>query len=437
MQKFTVRRYILFLVSLFVNAFGIAFITRALLGTSPITSVTYVLSMCTPWTMGQWTIMLNILFVVLEMPFMNKAAFRTDLRMFLLQIPISFCFGMFIDCAMGILSWLNPVTYINQIVALLVGCFILAAGIALEVKADIAMMAGEFFVRVLSKRFKVEFGYMKLGFDITLVLMACALSLVFMSGVYGVREGTVAAAVLVGPIVHFVSPWYRVFDRWIRNPEVADKAHFQGSGHVIITITREYGSGGRLLGEMLSSALGIRVYDKEFIHLAAAKSGMDEQYIIRNEQSIPSFWLKCILSRSSEQSVEHSLSSNDVLFVSESKVIQELAETSDCIIVGRCSDFVLKEHPHVIRVFCYADPDSACERAVTRYGLSPDTAGAEIRRINRSRIAHYEYYTGDKWGDPHHYNLMINTGSMSLDVACELIAGVYRHARAGIDGRKA
>ena len=218
------------------------------------------LSMCTPWTMGQWTIMLNILFVVLEMPFMNKAAFRTDLRMFLLQIPISFCFGMFIDCAMGILSWLNPVTYISQIVALLVGCFILAAGIALEVKADIAMMAGEFFVRVLSKRFKVEFGYMKLGFDITLVLMACALSLVFMSGVYGVREGTVAAAVLVGPIVHFVSPWYRVFDRWIRNPEVADKAHFQGSGHVIITITREYGSGGHQIGEALAKALSITFY---------------------------------------------------------------------------------------------------------------------------------------------------------------------------------
>lgn len=436
MQKFTVRRYILFLVSLFVNAFGIAFITRALLGTSPITSVTYVLSMCTPWTMGEWTIILNILFILFEMPFMNKTAFRTDLRMFLLQIPISFCFGMFIDCAMGILSWLNPVTYISQIVALLVGCFILAAGIALEVKADIAMMSGEFFVRVLSKRFKVEFGYMKLGFDITLVLLACALSLVFMSGIYGVREGTVAAAVLVGPIVHFVSPWYRVFDRWIQNPATSDMARLKSSGHVIITITREYGSGGRILGEMLSSALGIKVYDKEFIHLAAEKSGMDEQYIVRNEQSIPSFWLKCILSRSSEQPIEHSLSSNDVLFVSESKVIQELAETSDCIIVGRCSDFVLKEYPHVVRVFCYADPDSACERAVSRYGLDPDTAGAEIRRINRSRIAHYEYYTGDKWGDPHHYNLMINTGSMSLDVACELIARVYRHARAELDSRK-
>lgn len=437
MQKFTIRRYLLFLVSLFVNAFGIALITRALLGTSPITSVTYVLSMVTPWTIGEWTIILNILFIVLEIPFMNKAAFRTDLRMFLLQIPISFCFGMFIDLGMNILFWLHPVSYISQIVALLIGCFVLAAGIALEVKADIAMMAGEFFVRVLSKYFKVEFGYMKLGFDVTLVVLACVLSLIFMSGIYGVREGTVAAAILVGPIVHFVSPWYRVFDGWIRNPADSDVARLQSSGHVIITITREYGSGGRLLGEMLSSALGIKVYDKEFIHLAAQKSGMDEQYIKRNEQSIPSFWLKCILSRSSEQGIEHSLSSNDVLFVSESKVIQELAETSDCIIVGRCSDFVLKEYPHVVRVFCYADPDSACERAVSRYGLDPDNARSEIRRINHNRIAHYEYYTGDKWGDPHHYNLMINTGSISLDVACELIANVYRHARAELDKTKA
>lgn len=420
------RRYILFAVSLFVNAMGIAFITKALLGTSPITSVTYVLSMFTPLTIGQWTIVLNLLFVLFELPFMTRKELKDDLRMFLLQIPISLCFGTFIDLSMNMLYWLEPVKYIDQIIYLLVGCVILAAGITLEVKANVAMMAGEYFVRVISQRFHGEFGYVKLCFDITLVCIACLFSICFMSGIYGVREGTVAAALLVGPIVHFISPYYRCFDKWTNDVKDKDAIALRNIQHVIITIAREYGSGGHLLGEMLSKELGIKLYDKEFIHLVAEKSGINEQYIKKNEQSIPSFWLKCILGKNSEQSLERSLSSDDVLFVAESKIIQELAEKGPCIIVGRCADFVLRDYPNLIKVFCYSDLKSACVRCVQEYGVSEEKAESEIKRINHNRIAHYEYYTGEKWGEPHHYNLMINTGSIDLSVACNLIKSIYK-----------
>ena len=421
------RRYILFAVSLFVNAMGIAFITKALLGTSPITSVTYVLSMFTPLTIGQWTIVLNLLFVLFELPFMTRKELKDDLRMFLLQIPISLCFGTFIDLSMNMLYWLEPVKYIDQIIYLLLGCVILAAGITLEVKSNVAMMAGEYFVRVISQRFHGEFGYVKLCFDITLVCIACLFSICFMSGIYGVREGTVAAALLVGPIVHFISPYYRCFDKWINDVKDKDAIALRNIQHVIITIAREYGSGGHLLGEMLSKELGIKLYDKEFIHLVAEKSGINEQYIKKNEQSIPSFWLKCILGKNSEQSLERSLSSDDVLFVAESKIIQELAEKGPCIIVGRCADFVLRDYPNLIKVFCYSDLRSACVRCVQEYGVSEEKAESEIKRINHNRIAHYEYYTGDKWGEPHHYNLMINTGSIDLSVACNLIKSIYKN----------
>lgn len=421
------RRYILFAVSLFVNAMGIAFITKALLGTSPITSVTYVLSMFTPLTIGQWTIVLNLLFVLFELPFMTRKELKDDLRMFLLQIPISLCFGTFIDLSMNMLYWLEPVKYIDQIIYLLLGCVILAAGITLEVKANVAMMAGEYFVRVISQRFHGEFGYVKLCFDITLVCIACLFSICFMSGIYGVREGTVAAALLVGPIVHFISPYYRCFDKWINDVKDKDAIALRNIQHVIITIAREYGSGGHLLGEMLSKELGIKLYDKEFIHLVAEKSGINEQYIKKNEQSIPSFWLKCILGKNSEQSLERSLSSDDVLFVAESKIIQELAEKGPCIIVGRCADFVLRDYSNLIKVFCYSDLKSACVRCVQEYGVSEEKAESEIKRINHNRIAHYEYYTGEKWGEPHHYNLIINTGSIDLSVACNLIKSIYKN----------
>ena len=177
---------------------------------------------------------------------------------------------------------------------------------------------------------------------------------------------------------------------------------------------------------MLARELGIKLYDKEFIHLAAQKSGIDEEYIRRNEQSIPSFWLKCILAAGSEASRERSLSPDDVLFVAESNIIRELAAQGPCIIVGRCADYVLQDRPRLIKVFCYADPQSLYRRCTTEYGVPADKAQAEIARVNRNRIAHYEYYTGGRWGDPHRYDLMLNTGSMGLQTACELVAGLYR-----------
>lgn len=154
--------------------------------------------------------------------FMTRKDLKSDLRMYLFQIPISCCFGLFIDFSMYILSWLNPSNYLYQIAVLILGCIILAAGISLEVKANAAMMSGEYFVNVITRRFHKEFGYVKLGFDITLLVIACVLSLIFMDGIHGVREGTITAAILVGPIVHFISPYYSIFDKWIINPEIRE-----------------------------------------------------------------------------------------------------------------------------------------------------------------------------------------------------------------------
>ena len=422
MRKAVFRKHLLFVVSLFVNAFGVAFITKALLGTSPITSITYVLSLFTALTMGQWTIIVNVLFVLLELFLMNRSWLRSEWRLYLLQIPVTVFFGLSIDCSMAMLHWLNPETYLFQIASLVAGCVILAVGIALEVKMDVAMTPGEYFVRIISMRFKKDFGYVKLGFDTTLVVLSCIVSFVFMAGIYGVREGTVIAALIVGPIVHVVSSRLAFFDKWL--PE-ARKAGGGPSEHIVVTIAREYGSGGHLLGKMIADELGIRLYDKELIRLAAEKSGIDEQYVIANEQTLPSFWLKYIFSQDYGMPLGKSLSPDDVLFVAESKVIQEIAAKESCVIVGRCADYVLKDSPNLIKVFCYSDYESARARCVHEYGVPEAQAETEIKRTNKSRIAHYEYYTGEKWGEPHRYDLMINTGCMALQVACKLVKDLY------------
>ena len=428
------RAYILFVIALAINAFGIAFITRALLGTSPITSITYVMSMFTSLTMGQWTIVLNLGFMVLELPFMRKADLKSDTVCYLLQIPTTLFFGSFIDVSMDALSWLQPEMYVLKIASLLLGCVILALGIALEVKANVAMAAGEYFVKAIARRLRTDFGYTKLGFDSSLVALSCIVSYAVMGTIQGVREGTVVAAIIVGPIVHFISPWFKVFDRFLYPSGKTGKPAGQASlpvenflpGHRVITIAREFGSGGHLLGEMLSKELGIKLYDKEFIHLAAQESGMDEAYIRKNEQSIPSFWLKSVYAQN-KNAVEQSMAPDDVLFVAESKIVQEAAAKEDCVIVGRCADFVLDGQPGLIRVFCCAGLDAARQRCVQEYGLPADKAESEIKRVNRKRMAHYEYYTGRKWGDPHHYDLVVNTSHVSIEEAFRMIGELYRH----------
>lgn len=433
------RKAVLFIIALFINSFGIAFITKATLGTSPVTSINYVLSMFTPLTMGQWTIIVNILFILFELPFMTRKYLKEDAFCYLMQIPVSMGFGTFIDFSMNMLSWLAPEHYIMKLVSLVTGCFILALGIGLEVKANFAMLAGEYFVRAISRRIKGEFGFVKLWFDISLVVLSCAVSLIFMSSIKGIREGTVAAAVLVGPIVHFIKPLFGVLDGWLHEKQTSavsgNIASSAVPGHIVITIAREFGSGGHILAEALSKTLGLKLYNKELIEMAAKESGMSEKFITENEQTMSRSRIEEIVFGNFEAPLEYSLSSKDALFVAQSRIIRQIAGKESCIILGRCGDYILKDYPGLLKIFCYSDPGSALERATEEYGLNPDTAASEIRKMNQSRISHYEYYTGHKWGEPHNYDLMINTGSMDFTTACRLVKDLYDRKLSGTEGK--
>ena len=213
------RRYLLFFAAVLINGYGIALITKAALGTSSITSLFYVLSMFTPLTLGQWTIAGNFIFIALEALMMTRQELRADLRAYLLQVPITLCFGFTIDASMSSLGWFAPAGYLGRFAGLLTGCFILALGIALEVKANVALVAGEYIVRVIAKRLRTDFGYTKLAFDCTLLAAACATSLYVFGGIRGVREGTLVSALIVGPIVHFIYPKMMWVNKYLEDEE--------------------------------------------------------------------------------------------------------------------------------------------------------------------------------------------------------------------------
>ncbi len=209
------RRYALLFISLFVNAFGVAFITKAALGTSPISTLPYVLDLFTPCSFGMTTFLQNLVFIAIEVALIPHDKLRKYRGEILIQLPILFVFSFSIDLSMLLLSWMNPTGPWECGISLLVGCVILASGIGWAVKAAVAMNPGEYVVKVIARRLNKPFGTVKLCFDCTLVIMACVTSLVAMHGILGIGIGTIVAALIVGPIERLLTPVWNVFDRWL------------------------------------------------------------------------------------------------------------------------------------------------------------------------------------------------------------------------------
>ena len=199
-----IKRYIFLLVGLFVNGLGVSFITKAGLGTSPITSIPYTLSLGFTPTVGMFTVVFNIFLVILQVILLRRNFQLQNL----LQLPIIALFSFFIDLTMSLLGFMQPETYAMKVVSLIVGCLILGFGVFMEMVANVAMLPGEATVRAVSDVFSTDFGKTKIAFDSSMTVIAAILSFIMFRHLDGVREGTIVAAILVGFIA-------RLFKKYI------------------------------------------------------------------------------------------------------------------------------------------------------------------------------------------------------------------------------
>lgn len=202
------KRCLLLLAGLAVMAFGVAFSIKANLGTSPISSVPYVVSLFAPLTVGTATIIMHCVFILLQILILRRNYHPIQL----MQLPVAVFFGYLTDFGVWAVQGIRCDTYLQQWLICLIGILLVAVGVSFEVKAGVVVLAGEGVVLAVCKVLpKVKFGYMKVGFDVTLVITACILSLVFTGRLQGVREGTVAAALLVGMIAKRLGKW---LEKW-------------------------------------------------------------------------------------------------------------------------------------------------------------------------------------------------------------------------------
>lgn len=199
-----ISRYAIFVIGLFLLSAGVSLIIRSTLGTTPISSVNYVMSVNTPLTLGAWTFIINILLIIGQFIILGSGRTRRDTVEILLQIPFSFLFGAFIDLNMWLTSSLHPSGYMAAIGILIAGCIVQSLGVVFEIKPKVAMMSAEAFVMYASRRWGKPFGKLKVAFDLSLVTSAVLISLLLSHRIDGIREGSLIAASVTGFIVTFL-----------------------------------------------------------------------------------------------------------------------------------------------------------------------------------------------------------------------------------------
>lgn len=205
----------------------------------------------------------------------------------------------------------------------------------------------------------------------------------------------------------------------------------------IITISREYGSGGSAIGKIVAEKLGYKYYDKQLIDLAADESGLSPKFIEKSEQSLSSGWLYNMMLGSNYSSnyatatTPNTLPLVDQIYNAQRTIILKVAKESPCVIVGRCADYILHTSEEfadsdILKLFVYANPDDRIKRAIEAYGIPEKDAKKTITQVNKRRANHYNTFTEWTWGAYEHYDMLINSSYAGIEGTAGLIVNAAK-----------
>ena len=244
---------------------------------------------------------------------------------------------------------------------------------------------------------------------ILLIPISLILAFVFNKGLYGVMYAGCIADAICFVITSFIllSEYKKLDIKESKEVNLESNSLNSYDGkHVVITISREYGSGGRFVGKLVSEKLGIPFFDKEIINLASKKSGLNADYIESIDQT--------------KKGSSYINNNDDLLYIAEEKVIKSVSKDS-CVIVGRCADYILRKNKDLVKVFLYSDPASKEKRAILYYGLKEKNVLKEIEKIDKEREKHYKFYTGTDWKNFSNYDIMLNVDKYGVEKTADII----------------
>ena len=185
----------------------------------------------------------------------------------------------------------------------------------------------------------------------------------------------------------------------------------------VITISRQYGSGGREVGQKLAGALGIEFFDNKLLEVAAGNSGIHQSHFEENDEKRSNSFLYLLSTTYGQGGVPF----DDTLFFAQLEAIQKIASEQSCVIIGRCADYALRDFSKVLNIFISAPFEARTKRAVEVYNIAEKHAADYVKRIDKQRTSYYNYYTDKRWGQPQNYQICLDSSALGIDRTVELL----------------
>lgn len=416
----------MYFIGLFVMTIGIALSVKSNLGVSPVSSIPYTMTCVWGIEMGKATILFHIILVLIQILLLRKKFKPVQL----LQVVIGVVFGYFTTFCNYMVSFLpTPENLGIRIIMVLASTVFVAFGIFLYLPADLIPLAGEGCMQAVSSVTHIEFSKVKIGFDCTMVLVSAITCLTVLHNLGSVGAGTIIAAILVGTLVGIINRTFgkqrdKLLGKTVET--AASSAESTSTSNYVITISREFGSGGREIGKILAEQFGFHYYDSELIRLAAEKSGYTPEYVEQNEQALKNPVLHDFFAWYAGPLEQKDLPKVDQLFQKESALIHELSQKNPCIIVGRLANYILKDLPTAYHVFISADATAETARVSARDNISPEAATAKIKKANHERAVHCKHFTKTDWGNVKNYDLCIKSDDFGVAETAQIIGDLFQ-----------
>lgn len=423
-----VKKLIVLVAGLFVLAFGIALSSKSGIGVSPSASLSYVLSLIFPLSMGTFTMLINAVFILLQILLLRKDYKPVNL----LQAAVVFVFGYFTDLTLSIVAPLQVEAYPLRLILCIVSCIIMAFGVFLEVKASLIVMASEGAISVISDKTHLDFGTVKIILDWGFIALSCVISLIAFRALNGVREGTVIAAFLVGFFIRFYNRRIHFVDRFLGTEADVTAAALPpipdiDSYPLVITIERELGSGGHQIGQEVARRLGIPFYDYNLIAETARATGLPADEVQKGEERMGIGILSELYKNSYAESQIQS--KEEEIFQGQVQVIRDLAARESCVIVGRLGGYILKGRPNTLNLFFSADRHFRAERVAAEKGMSVEKALSLVKHEDHTRAAYCQHFTGTPWGLATHYGMTLHTSDYGIENSINMVMAALEQAK--------
>ncbi|ORX49644.1 hypothetical protein BCR36DRAFT_583714 [Piromyces finnis] len=297
--------------------------------------------------------------------------------------------------------------------------------------ANIMPLAVEGTMQAVSYVTHIDFAKVKIGFDVTMVIISLISCLIFIRNLGSVGAGTIVSAVLVGMILGVITKWFgarrdKFLDKNVdpmKDKEKKERSLEEGKldNNFVITISREYGSGGREIGKEIAKQLGIDYYDLDVIRKVAQEMDITETTVLENDQSIKNVADSYILNWCAQTTTEEQLPIVERIYYSQTRIIKDIASKKSCVIIGRLANHILKDTCKCFNVFIGAEMDSKIKQIVKREGLSEKEARLKIERVETERENHCKYFTHTEWRNLTNYDMYIKSDISGIEGTAKII----------------